>query len=74
MYTNREEIMFYKIKNPKTKEIFLEILNRMDLVEVKGQSVEQLFLIRMGLKQLIDNLEPIPDDEKEKQEVDKKEG
>ena len=66
--------MFYKIKNPKTKEIFLEILNRMDLVEVKGQSVEQLFLIRMGLKQLIDNMEAIPDDEKEKQGIDKKEG
>lgn len=66
--------MYYKIVNPKTKEIFLEILNRMDLVEVKGQSVEQLFLIRMGIKQLIDNMEALPDDEKEKQEIDKKEG
>ena len=65
--------MFYKIKNPKTKEIFLEILNRMDLVEVKGQSVEQLFMIRMGIKQLIDNMEAVPEEDK-KQEVDKKEG
>jgi hypothetical protein len=55
----REEIMYYKIKNPKIKQIFSEILGRMDLVDVRGQSVEQLFMIRMGLKQIIESLEEI---------------
>ncbi len=54
--------MYYKLKNPKAKEIFAEIIGRMDFVEVKGESVEQLYMIRMGIKQLIQSMEVVNDD------------
>jgi hypothetical protein len=57
-----------KIKNHQARLIFGEILDKLDKIEVRGDSVEYLYIVRVGLKQITDSLEEIPDDKKELEE------
>jgi hypothetical protein len=57
-----------KIKNHQAKLIFGEILDKLDKIEVRGDSVEYLYIVRVGLKQITDSLEEIPEEKKELEE------
>jgi hypothetical protein len=57
-----------KIKNHQARLIFGEILDKLDKIEVRGDSVEYLYIVRVGLKQITDSLEEIPEDKKEVEE------
>lgn len=59
--------MQLKIRNPKARGIFGEIMARLDMIEVRGDSVEHLFLVKTGMKQILESVEEIPDEEKEKE-------
>lgn len=63
----------FKIKNEKAKLIIGEIFSRIEFVEVRGDSVEHLYYIKTGLKQIFDSLEEIKE-EKPKEENKIKEG
>jgi hypothetical protein len=53
------------ITHPNTKGLLGEIMTRINLIEVKGDSTEQLFYVRLGLKELVESIKEIPDDEEE---------
>lgn len=59
-----------KIKTKNAMGIFREIMGRIDLVEVRGESVEHIFFIRNGIKQLVDGMEIIEDEADEKKKVE----
>lgn len=52
------------IKREDAKNIMLEIIKRLSEVEVRGDSVEHLFMARIMIKQLLDASE----EQQEKQE------
>lgn len=54
--------MYFKIKNEKTKLIVGEILQRLELVEVKGDSVEHIYIIKKGLNQIFEKVEEVEED------------
>lgn len=61
--------MNYLISNENAQNL-VQIMNRLASVEVKGDSVEHIFASRMLLKQIIESLKEVKDDEEIK---DKKE-
>lgn len=54
-----------KIKHPNARMIIGEILSRLDMIEVRGESVEQLYIVKTGFKQILDTIEEIPEEKKE---------
>lgn len=64
-----------KIKAKNAMGIFREIMGRIDMIEVKGDSVEHLFFVRTGIKQLLDGAEIVDTSpEKDKKEDAIKDG
>ena len=56
-----------KIKHPNAKNLIGEMFSRLDQIEVRGESVEQLYVVRTAFKQLIESIEEIPDETKEEE-------
>jgi len=56
--------MKFLITHPNTKNVLGEVITRLGLIEVRGDSIDQLFYVRAGLKQIIDSIQEVPDDEK----------
>jgi len=56
------------VREKTAKNLFIEMANRLDLVEVKGDSVEHLFRIKMALKKIVESIEELPDQNKEARE------
>ena len=52
------------IKRDDAKALLLEIMRRLSDVEVKGDSVEHLFMARVILKQVLDASEDFVNEEK----------
>jgi len=60
--------MFNYKSEKEIKEILIKIDNTLNEIEVKGKNVENLFLARAALKDIFDNLKPLEDIPKEKEE------
>lgn len=56
--------MTIKINREDAKNLLFEIMKRLSDVEVKGDSVEHLFMARVILKQIIDASEDYKEDVK----------
>ena len=56
--------MAIKINREDAKNLLFEIMKRLSDVEVKGDSVEHLFMARVILKQIIDASEDYKEDVK----------
>lgn len=54
------------IKEKDADKLFVEIVKRLDKLEVRGDSVEHLYLIRLALKKIIESIEE-PKEQKEKE-------
>jgi hypothetical protein len=53
--------MKYIIDNEKTKEVFVQIDNYLNLIKVSGEDVEKMYLARRLLKeQLFNKLQELP--------------
>lgn len=59
--------MDYLISNENAQNL-VQIMNRLAEIEVKGNSVEHLFASRMLLKQIIESLKEIKEENKETKE------
>ena len=53
--------MKYEITKDNPKEFLAQLINQLALVEVKGDSVEHLFVARMGLRELFEAIQEIPE-------------
>lgn len=63
------------IKHKAAKSVLLEILGRLQEIEVKGDSVEYLYIAKLGVKQILDSLDELPDKNvKAESQDEKKEG
>lgn len=47
------------------QNILLQIYQRSGMVEVKGESLEHLFFVRLALKEIIDSIVEIPENKSE---------
>lgn len=63
------------IKEPKAQQLLIEIANRLDRLEVKGDSVEHLFRIKMAYKSIVESIDEVQILEQpiEKEAVEKEE-
>lgn len=64
--------MKFLITHPNAKNILGEVITRLGLIEVRGDSTDQLYFVRLGLKQIMESIQEVPDDEKK--ETQKEEG
>lgn len=60
------------IHNKKAEEILSEINARLERLEVKGDSVEHLFYIKLGMRQLFENSEQRNEDSDKKESQERK--
>jgi len=58
--------MKYLINVDNPKDVLLSLHNRLMQVEVKGVSIEHLYVALSTIKQLHDSIEEIPDEEEVK--------
>lgn len=56
----------YKITE-ENAQMLLNALNRLGFIEVKGDSVEHLFISRAWIKQVFESLKEIKEEDKEKE-------
>ena len=60
------KIKMYQLPDPSGQ--LTEIIQRIDVIEVKGDSVEHLFRLKILLKQIFESMTVVPDKELEKKE------